>query len=191
MVYVPLDELEPAPRNPKGHALEAIGRSINQFGYVEPVVVDDRTGLLVAGHGRVEELRRQRAAGADPPAGIGEDWKVPVLQGWASRSDAEAEAYLIASNRLTEVGGWDDHALAQMLGGIEDDLLPATGFSDEALAALLARVNPPPPGDFPEYDENLPVQHVCPRCGYAFSGGETRQQKPEEAAADVAGGQEA
>ncbi|MEU8356488.1 hypothetical protein AB0C27_10810 [Nonomuraea sp. NPDC048882] len=41
-----------------------------------------------------------------PPEGvkIGDDgvWLVPILRGWTSRSDAEAEAYLVAANRLTE-----------------------------------------------------------------------------------------
>lgn len=175
--HVPLDELVPALRNPKSHALAAIGRSIGQFGYVEPVVVDDRTGRLVAGHGRVEQLRRQRAAGEDPPEGIGEDWSVPVLRGWASRSDEEAEAYLVAANRLGEVGGWDDHALAELLAGV-GELLPATGFTDEALAALIVKANPSPPGEFPEFGEGLTVEHVCPRCGYQYSGGETRPAAP-------------
>jgi rubrerythrin len=29
------------------------------------------------------------------------------------------------------------------------------------------------PSDFPEVDENIETQHVCPKCGYRFSGGET------------------
>jgi hypothetical protein len=67
--YVPLDDLQPAARNPKRHDLPAIGRSIDTFGYVEPVVLDERTGRLVAGHGRVEQLRAARDGG-----GVGAGW---------------------------------------------------------------------------------------------------------------------
>lgn len=35
IVYMPLAELESAPINPKGHALELIARSIDRFGLVE------------------------------------------------------------------------------------------------------------------------------------------------------------
>ena len=53
--YVPLDQLKKAPRNPKAHS-DDIKTSIGRFGYVEPIVVDERTGCIVAGHGRREAL---------------------------------------------------------------------------------------------------------------------------------------
>lgn len=53
-----------------------------------------------------------------PPEGvkIGDDgvWLVPILRGWTSRSDADAEAYLVAANRLTERGGWD-HGMFELV----------------------------------------------------------------------------
>ena len=47
---------------------------------------------------------------------IGDDgvWLVPILRGWTSRSDADAEAYLVAANRLTERGGWD-HGMFELV----------------------------------------------------------------------------
>lgn len=65
--YVPLDELKPAERNPKRHAGDAIQASIGKFGYVEPIVLDERTGRLVAGHGRLEALLAERDSGKPPP----------------------------------------------------------------------------------------------------------------------------
>lgn len=120
IVNVPLDQLVAAPRNPKRHDLTNIRRSISRFGYATPALRDERTGRLVAGHGRTEALAAMYADGEAAPAGIqvtddGSTWLVPVVQGWASRSDAEAEAYLLADNRLTELGDWDDPALAAML----------------------------------------------------------------------------
>jgi hypothetical protein len=70
-------------------------------------------------------------------------WLVPVVRGWASTDDAAAEAYLVASNRLTERGGWDDTGLAAVLTAVQDadpELLALTGFDDAALAGLLESI---------------------------------------------------
>lgn len=146
--YVPLDDVVPADRNPKEHAIPDIVTSVRRFGFTAPLLHDERTDRLVAGHGRLDALRAIRDSD-DPkvPNGItlGPDgaWLVPVVRGWASTDDAHAEAYLVADNRLTERGGWDDHALAALLEDVRDyspDLLAATGFSGDDLDALLASV---------------------------------------------------
>lgn len=142
--YVDLDTITSATRNPKGHQLATIRASIARFGFVTPAVIDERTTRLVVGHGRTEALRAMRDDGETPPAGVrldGTTWQVPVLYGWASRSDAEAEAYLIADNQNTIAGGWDEAGLSTMikgLHGIDPTLLDVTGFSEDQLAALMA-----------------------------------------------------
>jgi hypothetical protein len=40
------------------------------------------------------------------------------------------------------------------------------GIQNERQARALMQ----PPDEFPEYDENIPVDHQCPRCGYIWSG---------------------
>lgn len=139
---MPLAAITGADKNPKQHAHEDIGKSIGRFGYVEPVVLDERTNRLVAGHGRVQALRAAKIKGDTPPQGVevndkGE-WLVPVLRGWESRSDAEASAYLVASNRLTEAGGWDTAGLAELLQSLAaQDALEGTGYDAAELGALL------------------------------------------------------
>lgn len=54
--YLPVDDLVAAPRNPKRHAEADLAVSLSKHGYTEPVLLDERTGKLVAGHGRVEAL---------------------------------------------------------------------------------------------------------------------------------------
>lgn len=141
---MPLGALQGAKRNPKAHSKE-IGTSVGRFGYVEPIVLDERTQRIVAGHGRREALMAMRKKGERAPAGVEErdgEWLVPVLRGWASRSDAEAEAYLLASNKLTEAGGWDDKALAELLKDLDaQDALDGVGFADAELEALLGEVD--------------------------------------------------
>lgn len=121
--YMPLGELKPAKRNPKLHAVEDLDASIGRFGFTEPILMDERTGRLVAGHGRLEALKRAEKKGGEPPPGVATRdnvWMVPVVRGWSSADDKEAEAYLLSSNRLVEVGGWDDEQLAEILQGIAE-----------------------------------------------------------------------
>lgn len=143
--YVPLALLQVAPRNPKRHQLDQLGGSISRFGYVEPIVMDERTGRMVAGHGRRESLLKMRAKGQAPPTGVREgdgDWLVPVVRGWTSKSDKDAEAYLIASNRHVELGGWDDTELVALLRDVD---LDGTGYNQDDLTELLDRVAEPTP----------------------------------------------
>jgi hypothetical protein len=141
--YVPLETVQRAPRNPKGHNSELIANSISRFGIVESPAIDERTGRLVAGHGRLDDWITRKAAGEAPPDGIDidpetGDWLVPVQRGWASRSDADAEAYLVISNSSSQMGGWDDEALAQLLADLRDQdetLLDLTGFDGDFISA--------------------------------------------------------
>lgn len=141
--YMPIDTLLPAERNPKRHDGDGIRRSIGRFGYTKCALIDERTGRLVAGHGRLEQLRAMRTAGDAPPDGVMVDnqgrWLMPVERGWASRNDHEAEAYTIASNRWTERGGWDEQSLAEVLKDIvnaDADLLAAAGYTERYLRDL-------------------------------------------------------
>lgn len=146
--YLIPGELAPAPANPKRHDLAALRRSLERFGYAEPVLLDERTGQLVAGHGRVDALIAAEAAGLAPPSGIvvaDGRWRMPVVRGWSSANDAEAAAYLVASNRLAEIGGWDDSELVGMLLHLNDGPgLDGIGYSPDDIEALLAATAPPP-----------------------------------------------
>jgi hypothetical protein len=141
--YLPLDEVNPHPRNPRTHeSLADVEASVGLDGFIEPIVRDERTQLLVAGHGRTLVLTAKRDAGEDPPDGVVLDargrWLVPVVVGWASADDAAATRARISLNRTAETGGWDDALLLEQL----DELartptgLEGSGFTDEAMASL-------------------------------------------------------
>lgn len=143
--YMPLDDVLRAPRNPKAHAHKIIAASMQRFGVVELPALDERTGRLVAGHGRLDDWQATRASGGEPPDGVKVDpdgtWYVPVSRGWASADDTEAEAYLITSNTSTISGGWNDDELEEMLAeiAIEDlDLAQVTGYSAATLEDIIS-----------------------------------------------------
>ena len=139
--FVRLSEIVGADRNAKTHSLPDIKASIRRFGFVAPLVRNSTTGKLVAGHGRTEALRQlQREKVARPerielaPDG---EWLVPLVSVSFADKSAE-EAYLIADNRLSEIGGVDQQTLTAMLADLRDaDALIGVGFSDKEVDALL------------------------------------------------------
>lgn len=141
--YMSLGSLLVAKRNPKSHDLGQLHISVGRFGYTEPVLIDERTGRLVAGHGRLGAMTQLREKKAQPPEGVkvagSGEWLIPVVRGWASRSDEDAEAYLLASNQLTMLGGWNDSELAKTLKDLAAaDALDGTGFDGDDVDRLLA-----------------------------------------------------
>jgi DNA modification methylase len=141
--YLPMAQIAPAPKNPKGHHLATVGASLKRFGYVAPMVMDEATGRLVVGHGRLEALRAAKEAGAPPPDRVSldpatGDWLVPVMRGVAFRDAKEAAAYLIADNQTTILGKWDDAELGALLAEVaQSGDLSGIGFSTRAIDRLI------------------------------------------------------
>jgi len=140
--YLPLGSITPDERNPKAHDTDTIDASIGRFGMLDLIVKDERTGHIVSGHGRHKVLTGMAERGENPPEGVKVDgegnWLVPVVTGWASRTDSEAAAALIALNRTTELGGWVDEALLDLLGDLEvqDGGLVGIGYGEDDISAL-------------------------------------------------------
>lgn len=149
LVYVSIDELTPADRNARLHDLPDLQAKMARFGFLDPIVIDERTGKIVGGHGRMETLQQARAAGLEAPEGIKvtkAGWFVPTMQGWASKSDREAEAANIALNPSPNDPGFDQELLAEILGSLaKSNELEGTGHDAASLEALLEELNGPPP----------------------------------------------
>lgn len=141
--YEPVRELAHWPTNPKLHDA-SLSESIDEFGFVDPIVFDETTRRIVAGHGRALELVRREQNGEVPPNGIEVRdgvWCAPVIRGLAFESEAHAERYLLAANRIGERGGYDDRKLASLLvAHAEARSLRGTGFSEVDVDGLLSRI---------------------------------------------------
>lgn len=102
IVYRPITELTPDPKNPRTHTrkqVDQIAKSITTFGFNVPILVDARLNV-VAGHGRLLACRK-----------LG--WKEVPTIGLDHLTAAQAKAFLIADNRLTENSEWSDRLLAE------------------------------------------------------------------------------
>lgn len=166
--YMNFAEIASWPRNPKDHDLPAIQKSFARFGFIKPVLVDEGTRQLVAGHGRLDTLRTMRKNGDAPPRGIkivGDEWQLPVLRGVEFSDPTEAEAFLLADNRLSEIGGWNNDLLDEMLGELSgvESMLDGTGFSLSDIPDLNSL------GEVPEVGSGSKGVFIsCPKCGHEW-----------------------
>lgn len=113
-----------APYNPRRlseQQFEALQRSIDEFGFVEPVVVNTKTNMIVGGHQRV---RAAKALGLT---------EVPVFT--VELSGPQEKALNVALNRIS--GDWDSVALIELLEGLDESMRDLTGFDDKELDRLL------------------------------------------------------
>jgi DNA modification methylase len=121
-------ELRPHPNNARTHSkkqIRQIARSIEKFGFCNPVLVDDAK-QIIAGHGRVEAAK---FLGIDA---------VPTCQ-LSHLSEADKRAYVLADNKLAEKAGWDRDLLAiELQGLIELDVdIELTGFEMTEIDVIL------------------------------------------------------
>jgi hypothetical protein len=141
VTYRAVDHLKPDAANPRRHShkqIQQIANSIEAFGFNVPILVDNDL-KVIAGHGRLLAARK-----------LG--WsEVPTIS-IGHLSEAQARAFMIADNRLTELSSWDPKMLAVELKALSvvdlDFSLEATGFEvaeiDLRIGALDAESAPEP-----------------------------------------------
>lgn len=165
------------PANPKNHDIPLIAQSFREHGYGSSGMLDDRTGLILCGHGRAETLAWMKEREEEPPRYIENrdgEWYCPVERGYSSMNDSQALAYITIDNQSTIAGGWDNEALAKLLITVkesEDSKLTSTGFTPGEFDHLLQELDPANYVKFPEYDESIAdtvEYHDCPNCGHKW-----------------------
>ena len=147
IVYTALATLVRAPRNPKQHDHAALRTSMTRWGFTQPLALNEATGKLVEGHGRLDVLQALKAEGATPPTRItvkGDEWFVPVVRGLSFPTEAEAEAYLVAANQLTIAGGWDEGLLGETIASLRaaQTSFDGLGFDQGQLDQIAASFAP-------------------------------------------------
>ena len=123
----PLDRIKPYHRNPRRRKdIEGTRRSLQEFGWRQPIVVDTQ-GVIVVGHGR-------RVAALE----LG--WTEAPVHVADNLTPAQIRAYRIADNRTHEDSEWDEELLvSELLALVEDGAdLRDTGFKNSELEVLLA-----------------------------------------------------
>jgi DNA modification methylase len=132
--YLLISRLKLRTSNPRTHSdkqIEQIARSIQRFGFTNPIIADDEDNL-VAGEGRLKAAKR---------LGFSE---VPAVR-LANMTEAEIRAYVIADNKLAESAGWDRNLLALELQylsdlGLDELDVTITGFELPEIEVLIGEL---------------------------------------------------
>ena len=115
-----ISELKPAERNARRHQekdIEAIKKSIQEFGFNDPIGVWGPENTIVEGHGRLQAAKE---------LGLEE---VPVVH-LDHLTDEQRRAYALAHNRTAELSEWDLEVMDEELAGIFDIDMDAFGFDE-------------------------------------------------------------
>jgi DNA modification methylase len=129
--YLDNTELRPCQRNPRTHSkkqVHQIAAAIEQFGFINPVIIDSSRKIL-CGHGRLEASKL-----------LGFD-RIPTIC-IDHLNEAERRAYAIADNRLALNAGWDPEILRIEFQDLSEELdinfdLEITGFDTAEIDILM------------------------------------------------------
>lgn len=148
LVYLALDKLTPYEGNARKHEIQditAIKKSIERYGFDDPIGIWSDKNIIVEGHGR---LMAAKELGLE---------SVPCIR-LDHLTDEERRAYALAHNKTAELSSWDFAALNRELLALNDDGMQDFGFAatQEELEAFFDA------SPKPELKKN-PCK--CPRCG--------------------------
>jgi len=152
----PIEKLRPYERNPRTHSeaqVDQIAASMVEFGWTNPVLVDEQGGIL-AGHGRLLAARKLGLA------------EVPVIR-FEHLSEAQKRAYILADNQIALQAGWDDALLAEELAWLRDERfdLDLIGFDATELERLLTLADGEAANDEAEDEVPEPPEEPVSRPG--------------------------
>jgi ParB-like chromosome segregation protein Spo0J len=159
----PIEQVKPYDKNPRiipETAIVSVARSIAEFGFRQPIVVDD-DNIIIVGTTRFKAAQYLKLR------------QVPIHR-VSGLTPEQVRAYRIADNKVHEGTSWDQQLLLSELDELHLDGvdLELTGFNLEELQKL--QVGPdfvPPEGlDAPADASHLDttVNYRCPHCKQVF-----------------------
>lgn len=161
-----IDQIRPYWRNPRvitDESVNAVAKSVAEYGYNQPIVVDHEN-VIIIGHTRYVALRR---------LGVTE---VPVLV--ADLPSEKVKQLRLIDNRTHEYTSWDFEQLLEELKEFDDGLRLA--YFPEVLPEDLGRE---PEQEVPTGEPDDPwdrvdneVEFVCPACWHEFTREVTRDE---------------
>lgn len=126
--FVPIASVVVNPRNPRrnAEAIEPVARSIQTYGFLNPLICDEELNLA-AGHTRLAAA--QRLGLTEVPV-----IRVPGLVG------SRFQGFAIADNKTAELAEWDQELLSKIVTELNLDVdfdLSSLGFDDMEITKLL------------------------------------------------------
>ena len=123
---VPITSITINPKNVRKHSeaqIEQIAQSMDRFGVLTPIIVDEH-GMLWAGEGRYLAMQKRGVE------------NIPVIR-ISHLTEAQKKAFLIADNKLALNSSWDALGLDEMMRELNTEFsFSDLGFSDSDMARL-------------------------------------------------------
>lgn len=154
---VKLSEISPDPANERSHSranLDSIRHSITTYGQREPLVVNRRTGLIEAGHGRYIVMQE-----------LGWEYAAAVL---VDEDPKAASGYRVVANRSGELAEWDDSKLLATLRELGDQTAPL-GFTEAEVRRIEKSLAPPAPEEPRAVTPTFGAKIKCPKCKHEWT----------------------
>jgi len=152
---VKVEELIKHPKNPNTHSpkqIELLAKILKATGFRSPIVVSERSGFIVKGHGRLESAIK---AGFD---------SVPVdVQSY--ENEAEEWADMIADNRIAELSEMDSATLKDLLQELDtgQNDLELTGFTSSEIENMMLEYFPDENKDKENYTNKIEAPKYTPK----------------------------
>ncbi|MFB0831073.1 ParB N-terminal domain-containing protein [Brevibacillus laterosporus] len=178
---IPIQKISPAEYNPRidlqpgDSEYEKLKRSLEDFGYVEPLVWNQRTGNLVGGHQRFKIL-------------VEEQGYTEVDVSVVDLDEAKEKALNIALNKID--GQWDEEKLSRLLAELKEGELDITltGFDEPEVNKLIDQFTFRSDEDKEFKNMELDLEDFaddkfecqCPRCGFMFNSTERDTESYDE-----------
>ena len=150
-----ISDLKLNPNNPRVHSecqLRKLAKSIQTFGFVQPVLIDDKR-RVITGHGRIAAAKL---------LGLRD---VPTIC-IRHLSEPQLRALLLADNRLAQEASWNDRLLGEQLKFLSEvDLsfdLEVTGFDVQEINLLIGELSSPAEGVQRSVNECLKSERAVP-----------------------------
>ena len=143
IVEMPLTEIFPYANNPRRNekAVKAVMNSIKEFGFKNPIIVDENK-IIISGHTRRLAAMRLGLT------------KVPVVVAKDLTED-QVRAFRLADNRVASFSSWDEEKLKEEIAGIDNIDLSDFGFKTDDIRNIFSGIVPP-------------ICCPCPKCGFAW-----------------------
>ena len=139
-----LRDIIPYENNPRRNekAVDAVVNSIKQFGFKNPIIVDENM-VIISGHTR--RLAALKLSMETVPVIIAKDL-----------TEEQVRAFRLADNRVASFSGWDEEKLKQEIGEINNIDLSDFGFKKDKIDDIFRE----------KEDKKV---HICPKCGHEWT----------------------
>ena len=143
-IDVKLRDIIPYENNPRRNekAVDAVVNSIKQFGFRNPIIVDENM-VIISGHTR--RLAALKLSMETVPVIIAKDL-----------TEEQVRAFRLADNRVASFSSWDEEKLKQEIGEINNIDLSDFGFKKDKIDDIFRE----------KEDKKV---HICPKCGHEWT----------------------